>query len=70
MAIIPLSPPTLITLHELVTFGTLTSLFKACRSRLWGKPVLPILKKVGQGAVLVEPWDPNTGKRLKSIRMG
>jgi hypothetical protein len=67
---IPLSPPTLVTLHDLLPFGTLTSLFEACRSRSWGKTVLPILKKVDQEAVLVEPWDPQYGQELDLSSVG
>ena len=67
---IPLSPPTVITLHELLRYGTLESLNKALRSRSWGNPILPILMKLDKGAVLVEPWDPEYGKEIEIVPEG
>lgn len=54
---IPLSPPTLITLHELVKYHSLEDLIKAAKRRQWGKALLPRLIRLDQGAVIVEPWD-------------
>ena len=67
---IPLSPPTLITLHGLLRYGTLESLNKALRSRSWGEALLPILMKVDKGAVIVEPWDPEYGKDIEIVSEG
>lgn len=61
---IPLSPPTLITLHELLEFGTLEQLKETLPSRSWGKPRLPVFMKLSKGAVIIEPWDPQCGEKI------
>lgn len=53
----PLSPPTLITLHELLNYQDLDSLIKEAEIKQWGKPFLPRLIPLDRGAVIVEPWD-------------
>jgi 8-oxo-dGTP pyrophosphatase MutT (NUDIX family) len=55
---IPLSPPTLITLHQLVQYSTLNDLEKETQNRQWGEALLPRLVHLDQGMVIVEPWDP------------
>jgi 8-oxo-dGTP pyrophosphatase MutT (NUDIX family) len=57
---LPLSPPTLVTLHQLLAFPTLDRLLADARERPWGAPILPRLIPLGEpyGAVIVEPWDP------------
>ena len=55
---IPLSPPTLVTLHELLPYKTLTELQDEVGKRGWGGPRLPRLIGVDKGAVILEPWDP------------
>ena len=55
---IPLSPPTLVTLHELAKYRTLTDLRIAAANRPWGPSVQPRLVPLAEGAVIVEPWDP------------
>lgn len=62
---IPLSPPTLVTLHELLKFGTWDRLTQVTRSRSWGEPLQPIHLKLDEGAVIVEPWDPYYGKPVE-----
>jgi hypothetical protein len=54
---IPLSPPTLITLHQLLKYPTLKDLEKEAKIRRWGKVFLPRLVQLDQGMVIVEPWD-------------
>jgi 8-oxo-dGTP pyrophosphatase MutT (NUDIX family) len=54
---IPLSPPTLITLHQLLNYPTLKDLEKEAKIRQWGQGLLPRLVPVDQGSVIVEPWD-------------
>jgi 8-oxo-dGTP pyrophosphatase MutT (NUDIX family) len=54
---IPLSPPTLITLHQLLKYPTLKDLEKEAKIRQWGKVLLPRLVPLDQGTVIVEPWD-------------
>jgi 8-oxo-dGTP pyrophosphatase MutT (NUDIX family) len=55
---IPLSPPTLVTLHELLKYSNHKDLHAAGKRRQWGQPLLPRLVPLEEGAVIVEPWDP------------
>ena len=55
---IPLSPPTLVTLHELLQHKTLNELQDEVSRRGWGEPRLPRVIPVEKGAVILEPWDP------------
>lgn len=55
---IPLSPPTLVTLHELLRHKTIKELQDSVRHQGWGEPRLPRVIPVGKGAVILEPWDP------------
>jgi hypothetical protein len=55
---IPLSPPTLVTLHELLQHKTLNELQDEVSRRGWGEPRLPRVIPVEKGAVIIEPWDP------------
>jgi 8-oxo-dGTP pyrophosphatase MutT (NUDIX family) len=55
---IPLSPPTLVTLHELHKYKTLNELQDEVSGRGWGGPRLPRVIPVERGAVILEPWDP------------
>jgi len=56
----PLSPPTLATLHELLSFPTVDRLMQDAAGRPWGEPILPRLCRLAEphGAVIVMPWDP------------
>jgi 8-oxo-dGTP pyrophosphatase MutT (NUDIX family) len=55
---IPLSPPTLVTLQELLQYKTLNELQDGVRNREWGESRVPRLVRVEKGAVILEPWDP------------
>jgi 8-oxo-dGTP pyrophosphatase MutT (NUDIX family) len=55
---IPLSPPTLVTLHELLNYPGLKELQTESSIRTWGQTILPRLVPLENGAVIVEPWDP------------
>jgi 8-oxo-dGTP pyrophosphatase MutT (NUDIX family) len=55
---IPLSPPTLITLHELLKYPSLQDLERDTGNRQWGETYLPRLIPLDKGAVIIEPWDP------------
>jgi len=65
---IPLSPPTLVTLHELLKYRSLKDLQVESRPRSWGQALLPRLVPLAQGAVIVEPWDPQY--QVKEICIG
>ena len=55
---IPLSPPTLVTLHELLKYSNLEDLQIESKRRQWGQTIMPRLVPLAKGAVIVEPWDP------------
>ena len=55
---IPLSPPTLVTLHELLKPKAMNELQGEVARRTWGDPRLPRVLPVEKGAVILEPWDP------------
>jgi 8-oxo-dGTP pyrophosphatase MutT (NUDIX family) len=55
---ISLSPPALVTLHELQTYRSLEHLMKAASVRSWGSAIEPRLIPMSRGAVVLEPWDP------------
>jgi len=62
---IPLSPPTLATLHELSQFSDRGSLKKELEFRAWGTPRLPRLVPLTRGALLLLPWDPMYGEEVE-----
>lgn len=55
---IPLSPPTLVTLHELLKFPGMDNLKAETAHRSWGTPIMPRLMPATDGAIILEPWDP------------
>jgi 8-oxo-dGTP pyrophosphatase MutT (NUDIX family) len=64
---IPLSPPTLVTLHELLKYKSLKDLQTESRQRPWGQARSPRLVPLAKGAVIVEPWDPHYREKEISI---
>jgi 8-oxo-dGTP pyrophosphatase MutT (NUDIX family) len=57
---IPLSPPTLVTLQDLIGCASLDGLQRKLSSRGWGEAIFPRLVALeeGKGSVIIEPWDP------------
>ena len=66
---IPLSPPTLVTLHELLKYRSLKDLQAESRPRPWGQAISPRLVPLAKGAVIVQPWDPHYRKKEISIAL-
>jgi hypothetical protein len=66
---IPLSPPTLATLHELSKYRTLRNLQIQTAGRPWGQPIQPRLIPLSKGAVVVEPWDPMYDQKYIKISL-
>ncbi|MGE5255256.1 MAG: NUDIX hydrolase [Hyphomicrobiales bacterium] len=60
---VPLSPPTLVTLQELLSCPTLERLQYEAGRRGRGAPIFPRLISLedNRGAVIIEPWDPLYG---------
>jgi 8-oxo-dGTP pyrophosphatase MutT (NUDIX family) len=54
----PLSPPTLITLHQLLDYEDLDDLRNEVKDRSWGNAILPRMIRLSHGAIILEPWDP------------
>ncbi len=54
---VPLSPPTLVTLQQLLAYGSLDDLQRQMAHRTWGRVVFPRLIPLDRGTVLIEPWD-------------
>ena len=52
-----LSPPTLVTLHELLVYKDLSDLKKEVKTRLWGDARFPRLVPLTEGALILQPWD-------------
>jgi len=57
-----LSPPTIVTLHELLAFVDLERLKGEVEGRPWGEARRPRFVKLAKGSMLVEPWDPMYGE--------
>ncbi len=55
---IPLSPPAVVTLHDLQAYPCLEDLMKAASKRSWGNVIAPRLVPMERGAMIIEPWDP------------
>ena len=64
---IPLSPPTLVTLHQLSKYKTLRDLQTEAANRSWGQTIQPRLVPLPDGAVIVEPWDPQYHQKTINI---
>ena len=55
---IPLSPPTVITLHQLLPYRNLMDLKQDIRHREWGDALAPNMVITSAGPIILEPWDP------------
>jgi hypothetical protein len=55
---VPLSPPTLVTIHELLSYPDTQSLKPQWETRPWGEIRCPRLIPSQCGPVILQPWDP------------
>ena len=55
---ITLSPPTLVTLQELLGYKDLSTLQRSVKTRPWGEARFPRLVPLQEGALILQPWDP------------
>jgi len=55
---VPLSPPTIVTLQELRDYPDLEAIESGLAARPAGETFTPRLVSLDEGAVIVEPWDP------------
>jgi len=67
---IPLSPPTLVTLHELLHYSDMKDLKKEVHARTWGKALLPRMFNLPTGKLILEPWDPMCKKEFEIDTIG
>jgi 8-oxo-dGTP pyrophosphatase MutT (NUDIX family) len=66
---IPLTPPTIVTMHELLNYSDTASLKKEWETRLWGEARLPRMVQSNSGTLILEPWDPeylDGGENIKT----
>lgn len=56
---LPLSPPTLVTLHQMLPFSKIGDFIAETRRRCWSSPIMPRLWPLETGALIIEPWDPD-----------
>ena len=66
---LPLSPPTLVTLHQMLPFSDLDELMAETRSRSWPPAVMPRLCPLDDSALILEPWDPDYGRETVSVNI-
>jgi 8-oxo-dGTP pyrophosphatase MutT (NUDIX family) len=64
---LPLSPPALVTLHQMLDFSDLDALMARARRRSWPAPIMPRLWPLENGALIVEPWDPDYTRQTVSV---
>ncbi len=55
---IPLSPPNLVSLQQMLPFRSVGDLEKEARRRGWGRAMMPRMLFLEEGSVILEPWDP------------
>lgn len=55
---LPLSPPTLVTLQEILPFRGIKDVPDPSPASSWEMPRLPRLIRLPRGAMILEPWDP------------
>jgi 8-oxo-dGTP pyrophosphatase MutT (NUDIX family) len=54
----PLSPPIVVTLHQLLKFSNLQELESEVSIREWNEALTPRMIVTPKGPVILEPWDP------------
>jgi 8-oxo-dGTP pyrophosphatase MutT (NUDIX family) len=64
---LPLSPPALVTLHQMLTFSDLDALMAEALHRPWPAPTVPRLVPLENGTLIVEPWDPDYARKIVSV---
>lgn len=55
---IPLSPPNLVTLQQMLPFRSVDTLRQEALRRGWGEAMMPRMIFLEGGTVILEPWDP------------
>ncbi|EFK05862.1 hydrolase, NUDIX family [delta proteobacterium NaphS2] len=55
---IPLTPPGIAILHQLLVHAHVDDLLNAASKRSWGNPIEPRVVPMARGIMILEPWDP------------
>ena len=55
---IPLTPPGIATLNQLLVHAHADDLLNAASKRPWGNPIEPRVVPMARGIMILEPWDP------------
>ena len=55
---IPLTPPGIATLNQLLAYAHADDLLNAASKRSWGNPIEPRMVPMARGFMIIEPWDP------------
>jgi 8-oxo-dGTP pyrophosphatase MutT (NUDIX family) len=68
---VPMSPPTVVTMTQLLKFNTFHELKRDIQTRVWGDPIAPHLVVSPKGPVIIEPWDPmyDTGETIDTSNL-
>lgn len=61
-----LSPPAVVTLHQMLSFETVHSLQGEIRHRKWGQTIMPRMVCGEKGDLLIQPWDPEYNDEYSS----
>jgi 8-oxo-dGTP pyrophosphatase MutT (NUDIX family) len=64
---LPLSPPTLVTLHQMLDAADPEELLGTVRRRSWPAPIMPRLWPLEKSALIIEPWDPDYHRETVSV---
>jgi 8-oxo-dGTP pyrophosphatase MutT (NUDIX family) len=64
---LPLSPPTLVTLHQMLDIADLDGLMHDVRRRAWPPPIMPRLWPLEKNVLIIEPWDPDYPRETVSV---
>ncbi len=60
---IPLSPPNLVTLQQMLPFQSVDALRQEALRRGWGEAMMPRMIFLEGGTVILEPWDPQYNEK-------
>ncbi len=60
---VPLSPPNLVSLQQMLPFRSVAALRSEALGRKWGPAMMPRMLFLEEGSVILEPWDPQFGEK-------
>ncbi|MBW1780659.1 MAG: hypothetical protein JRL30_07950 [Deltaproteobacteria bacterium] len=68
---VPLSPPAVVTMQELLCYSDVGALKREVKTRAWGEEWIPRLVRTNAGGLLLLPWDPQyTSQEIKEDTRG